>query len=250
MRRDIAGSWLVDSLSQGGTRMKRSFVLLLGMGLLVGLTTVAHAQESRYGAGVFFDRSVPVSGFHNRYAPSQIYGLALEYRLTARTTMEFEYHHMTIEDGKVEGQAFTWPIDKKTYLSPEANSRFNLNSFLINALAHLRAREMSDDLQLLPYIAVGAGYYDYQDRVSGLIYPGQKVEPLDPTIQQSFEDEHTALGANFGLGMTVVQGRYGLDIRGRYNIILGDLRPLEAWGFSGVFPITLFDLRTTFKVYW
>ncbi|MGA1195652.1 MAG: hypothetical protein ACO36I_04010 [Candidatus Latescibacterota bacterium] len=230
--------------------MKRLHGLLLGIGLLLVLATTAMAQESRYGVGVFFDRSVPMMGFNDRYTPSQIYGVVFDYRLSNRTTMEFEYHHMTMEDGKIEDQAFIWPIDKKSYLSPDAQSRFNLNSFVINALAHLRQRTNSDEMQLLPYIAVGAGYYDYQDRVSGLIFPGQKIEPLDPTIQQDYEDEHTALGANFGLGMAIVQGRFGLDVRGRYNVILGDLRPLEAWGFSGVFPITTMDFRTTFKLYW
>jgi hypothetical protein len=230
--------------------MKTVYGLLLSIGLLLVLATTAMAQGSRYGLGVFFDRSVPVSGFHNRYEPGQIYGVVLDYRSSNRTTLEFEYHHMTIEGGKIEGQAFTWPIDKKSYLSPEANSRFNLNSFVINALAHLQQRKSGEDMQLLPYIAVGAGYYDYQDHVSGLIFPGQKFEPLDATIQEDFEDEHTALGGSFGLGMTIVQGRFGLDLRGRYNVILGDLRPLEAWGFAGVFPITILDLRTTFKMYW
>ena len=165
--------------------------------------------------------------------------------------MEFEYHHMTMDEGKIEDLAFTWPIDKLKYSSPDANSRFNLNSFLINALAHLKTRSSGSELQLLPYISVGAGVYDYQDQITGMIYPGQKLQPLDQALMlDPQEDEHTALGANFGLGMTVVQDRFGLDIRGRYHIILGDLRPLEAWGVESVFPITMLDFRTTFKLYW
>lgn len=231
--------------------MKKSHGFLLGVALMLIVTTTATAQESRYGAGVFFDRNVPVLGFNDRYESSQIYGAVLDYQVSSRVTMEFEYHHATMENGKIERLAFTWPIDKKKYLSPEANSRFNLNSFLINALAHLRSRENTENLQLLPYIAVGAGFYDYQDTITGLIYPGQKAEPLDPNVYlDPVEDEHTALGANVGLGMTLVQGRFGLDVRGRYNIILGDLRPMEAWGLSNVFPLAMLDFRTTFKLYW
>lgn len=231
--------------------MKRSHGLLLGFALLLVFTTTVFAQEARYGAGIFFDRNVPVLGFNDRYEASQIYGLVFDYQVNPRVTMEFEYHHATMEDGKIEGLAFTWPIDKQKYLSPEAKSRFNLNSFLINALAQLRTRENSDNMQLLPYIAIGAGFYDYQDTITGLIYPGQRVAPLDASLHlDPVEDEHTALGANFGLGMTVVQGRFGLDIRGRYNVILGDLRPMESWGLSNVFPLTMVDFRTTFKMYW
>ena len=231
--------------------MKRAYDLLLGFALLLVFATTAFAQEARYGAGLFFDRNVPVLGFNDRYEASQIYGIVLDYQVSSKVTMEFEYHHATMDNGKIESLAFTWPIDKQKYLSPEAKSQFNLNSFLINALAYLRNRENTTDMQLLPYIAVGAGFYDYQDTITGLIYPGQRVAPLDPAVHlDPIEDEHTALGANFGLGMTVVQGRFGLDIRGRYNVILGDLRPMEAWGLSNVFPLTMLDFRTTFKMYW
>ena len=77
------------------------------------------------------------------------------------------------------------------------------------------------------------------------------LEPLDQTLQlDTVEDDHTALGVNFGLGTTIRQDRYGLDVRLRYHLILGDLRPMEAWGLDNVFPITMVDFRTSFKMYW
>ena len=229
--------------------MRRALGLVLCVWLL--MATQAAAQETRYGAGAFFDRSVPVMGFDARYSASEMYGVTLDYWTSNRVALEFEYHHVTMDNGKIETLSFAWPIDKKRYLSPEASSRFNLNSFLINALAYLRPRTSGSDIQLLPYVTVGAGFYDFQDRISGLIYPGQRVEPLDPDLHlEPIEDEKTALGANVGLGMTIVQGRFGLDVRSRYNVILGDLRPLEAWGLNSVFPLTTVDFRTTFKVYW
>ena len=209
----------------------------------------AEEGESRYGAGMFFDRSVPILGLGDRYPASQKYGLVFEYKLSSRTTMEFEYHHAKLTEGKIEGRAFTWGIDKKKYLSPDAQSSLNLNGFLINALVRL-GQPSGSDMQLAPYIAVGAGFYDYQDRISGMIYPGQKVEPLDADLLiEPREDEHTALGANFGMGMAVVQGRFGLDVRARYHLILGDLRPMKAWDLETVFPMGLLDVRTTFKIY-
>lgn len=227
----------------------------LWVGLATGLYVFAfggppvEAEGHKYGAGIFANRSTPLLGLADRYPASQEYGVVLDYRLSDRTTLELEYHHTRIDDGAIEHRAFQWNVDKKFYYSPEARSRFNLNAFLLNALVDLTERRGSD-LQLRPYLAVGSGFYDYQDRVSGLIYPGQKAEPLDPGLLMApREDEHTALGVSLGFGMAVVQGRFGLDVRTRYHLILGDLRPMEAWDMESVFPVSLLDVRTTFKVY-
>lgn len=232
--------------------MKKMYWICLGLMLLIMPTlspALALGTSSKYGAGIFFDRSVPIFGFDNRYAASQKFGVVLDRKLSARTTLEFEFHHAKLTDGKIEGQAFTWNIDRKRYLSPEAKSEFKLNSFLLNALVQV-GNYASGDMRLLPYVAVGGGFYDYQDTISGLIYPGQSATPLDTDILiEPRHDDHTALGTTVGLGMAVTQGRFGLDIRARYHMIIGDLRSMEAWGLKSVFPISMIDMRTTFKLY-
>ena len=232
--------------------MRKGFYVGLVVGLLVLLSIPqANAQgDRRFGAGVFVDRNVPVLGFSDRYSAGLKYGATFDYKLSDRTTLEFEYHHASLSDGKIEDDAFYWPVDKKWYYSPQAESKFNLNSFLITALSHL-GQTSAGNLDLSPYLAIGAGVYDYQDRVTGLVYPGQSVEPLDvDLLMLPTDDDHTPLGITLGLGMTVEQGRYGLDVRARYHMVLGDLRPMEAWGIKSVFPISMVDLRTTFKIYW
>ena len=103
-------------------------------------------------------------------------------------------------------------------------------------------------LVLLPLL--GAGFYAYQDRISGLIYPGQQGASLNPDLLiEPREDAHTSLGVNLGVGMAVVHGHFGLDVRARYHLILGDLRPMEAWGLKSVFPMGMVDVRTAFKFY-
>jgi hypothetical protein len=214
--------------------------------LLVPRTAQAQTQ---YGAGVFFDRSVPVLGFDDRYASSEQFGVVFARKLSERTTLEFEYNHAKLTDGKIERKPFVWSVDRKEYTSPNAKSEFNLNSFLVNALVGLGNRK-AEGIDLLPYVAVGCGFYDYQDRISGLIYPGQNAATLDPTVvMEPRADDHTALGTNAGLGMAIVQGRFGLDLRARYNVIIGDLRAMEAWGLDGVFPICTVDMRTSFKLF-
>jgi hypothetical protein len=233
--------------------MNKGFCVAFVVSLLVLLCLPQAGQADslgRFGAGIFVDPNVPVLGFGDRYPAGLKYGATFDYRISNRTTLEFEYHHASLSDGKIEDNAFYWPVDKQWYYSPQAESKFNLNSFILTALTHL-GDTTAGDLQLSPYVAVGAGVYDYQDEVSGLIYPGQPVEPLDTSLLlQPQTDDHTPLGATLGLGMVVKQGRYGLDVRARYHVILGDLRPMEAWGIEEVFPISVVDLRTTFKLYW
>jgi hypothetical protein len=231
--------------------MRRAIRFALVAGSLVALGAAdVSAEATRYGAGVFFDRSVPVLGLGDRYDASQKFGFVFDYKLSSRATLEFEYHHAGMSEGKIETASFTWGVDGEKYASPEAQSSFNLNSFLMNALVRLGEEPKHEGLDLIPYVSVGAGFYDYQDEISGLIYPGQRIEPLDADLLLDPQrDDHTSIGANLGLGMTVTQGAYGLDLRARYHLIMGDLRSMEAWGLKSVFPIGLVDVRTAFKIY-
>jgi hypothetical protein len=231
--------------------MRRAIRFALVAGSLVALGAAdVSAEETRYGAGIFFDRSVPTQGLGDRYAASQKFGLVFDYKLSSRATLEFEYHHAGMDKGKIETASFTWGVDGERYASPEAKSSFNLNSFLMNALVRLGEEPEGEGLELIPYVAVGAGFYDYQDEISGLIYPGQRFEPLDADLLiDPRRDDHTSIGANLGLGMSVMQGGYGLDLRARYHLIMGDLRSMDAWGLESVFPMGLVDVRTAFKLY-
>lgn len=225
--------------------------LILGLLVLIPVS-LAYAGDGahRFGAGVSFDRSIPILGLGDRYPASQQYGVVFDNRLSAKTTLEMEYHHTTLGDGKIERRAFIWPVDKQKYLSPDARSEMRLNSFLISALVRLGREPSGAGLQLLPYVAFGAGFYAYKDKISGLIYPGQKAKPLNPDVlMEPRTDAHTSLGASLGMGIGIVQGHFGLDVRARCHLILGDLRPMEAWGMKSVFPMSMVDVRTTFKVY-
>lgn len=224
--------------------------LVAGLLVLLAVPRVS-AQGHRFGAGISFDRSIPVMGLGDRYPATQKYGLMLDYRTAPKTTLEFEYNHALLSDGKIERMSFTWPGDKEKYLSPQARSEMKLNSFLVNALIRLDPADTSDTgMQLVPYLAIGAGFYAYHHRVSGLIYPGQQGAALNPDLLlEPQEDAHVSLGANFGVGMTVVRGHFGLDARARYHLILGNLRPMEAWGLKSVFPMGMVDVRTAFKFY-
>jgi hypothetical protein len=164
--------------------------------------------------------------------------------------MDLEYHWTRLDDGKIDGLSFVWPVDKQRYASPQAHSRMTFHGYVINALIRLGPEPSTAGMRLRPYIAIGAGFYDYNNTTSGLIYPGQKVKPLNPDLLMDPQtDAHTSIGANAGLGMCVIQGHFGLDLRARCHMVLGDLRPMEAWGTKSVFPMAMIDMRTAFKFY-
>jgi opacity protein-like surface antigen len=84
--------------------------------------------------------------------------------------------------------------------------------------------------------------------VSGLLWPGQK-NALTQELE-SFTDQRYALGFNAGLGVEAfVIDNVAVDLRGRYNFVIGQLRPLEDWGLSETFPLQLLDIGAGIKFY-
>ena len=105
----------------------------------------------------------------------------------------------------------------------------------------------------MPYLTLGAGLYDYSSKVSGLIFPGQVPSgsgaPPDPTvIQEPINDTRTSFSANFGGGVQFGLGdKAALDLRVRYNVVMGELRPFLVWGVEKTFPFNLIDIGVGFK---
>jgi len=210
-------------------RTRRYWFWVIGL-LFVASDTFAQ-DASRYGIGIFAGLNVPVQGLSQRYTTKQNFGITLDRRLKERTTIEFEYHRSTLDNGKIEDRTFIWSIDRQEYASPDARSEFKLNTFLVNALVRVGQWGNHTGLHFKPYLAVGAGFYDYRDEISGLIYPNQRVEPLDTTFWLEPQiDAHTALGGTVGFGVAALQSSlgFGLDLRARYHFFGGDLRPMEA----------------------
>ena len=128
---------------------------------------------------------------------------------------------------------------------------------MVNGLIYLKRGETGFAPKAWsPYLGIGTGFYKYNSSVSGLIYPGQKTEVapgagLDPTVHlEPFSDMRTALGVNLGLGLEAfVFSNISLDIRGRYNFVLGQLRPMEAWGIEEGIWLQFFEIGTGVKFY-
>ena len=139
--------------------------------------------------------------------------------------------------------------DGVPYKSPNAKSNMSLNSLLLNAVVRLaQYGEAFSSSSFAPYVAVGGGFYRYKNDVSGLLWPGQTgslVMEMEPVADKRF-----ALGFNAGFGVEAfVVDNVSVDIRGRYNLLIGDLRPYGDWGLEETFPLQLFDIGAGVKFY-
>lgn len=222
------------------------------VGLLILVLSVsawpAVAQEGSWGVGVFANYNVPVFGLGEWYDNDSKFGLNAAYVPASNVTVELEFHSGNFTDGSLLTRTFTW-TDGNDHISPNASSNMSLNSLLVNALVRLRQiGQPFAASSFAPYVAVGGGFYRYKNDVSGLLWPGQTgdlVLELEP-----FTDERYALGINAGLGVEAfIIDNVAVDLRARYNLMIGDLRGLEDWELSETFPLQMLDFGAGVKFY-
>lgn len=230
--------------------MKKMAVIMTCVGCCLGLWQTADAQETgQWGMGAFVDYARPTLGLADRWSGVPKGGITLTYTANPRISVEMEYHYSMFGDGSLETTPFTWAVDKRDYVSPNAVHEMRINSFLLNTLIHFQDRNRNTGFS--SYFAIGTGLYAYRTKVQNLIFPGQAVEPLNQSLhlpEQS--DVRTALGVNVGLGGTLPVGtQLALDVRTRYNVIFGYLRPHLAWGIAQTSFFQMLDLGVGLKYY-
>ena len=172
--------------------------------------------------------------------------------LTERLYLEVEYHHSDWDKGKLADKPFTWSVDGVDYLSPAAVQEMKMNSVAFNLLIFHQGIPSFRAKDFTYYYQVGAGVYDYKAERRNFIYPNQKAEPLDVTlVMQPQIDTRVALSGHLGLGMQAFAwDNVALDVRARYHIMMGDIRPMYDWGVeTKTFPMMLFDVGVGLKFY-
>lgn len=222
--------------------------------MLVLLASVVQAEDHRrIGGKGFLSYNIPVLSLQkNWYGPEPKWGGSLIYSMNSAITLEFEYQQTHYNNGKIEDRTFRWTVDSKDYTSPEASANMRMNSGVINALFRQGDKSGLFTSQTnSAYFMFGAGFHRYKNRVNGLVYPGQRVAPLDMTqLLEPQLDRRFALGASFGVGVERFLSRnFSLDFRAKYNFLVGNLRPREAWGVKEAWPMQMLDLEVSFKFY-
>ena len=234
---------------------KCKVVSLVVVALLLSSTGVAYGQGEvgSWGVGAFLDYNRSLFKMKDWFADGQgKVGVVFTYVVGPKVSVEVEYGRSRFTNGSLEERAFTWGVDGKDYLSPGAVSQMTLNNFLVNGIIRRTGAEVLRQGSYASYVTVGAGFYDYATDVRNLIYPGQKTAPLDRGLKlEPFSDTRTALGVNAGLGVEgFVFNNMSVDLRLRYNVLLGELRPMEAWGINGqTFPMQFWNVRGGVRFY-
>ena len=217
---------------------------------LLMLTGSANGQEGTYGIGGFFNLYVPLFNFRDMYGNGTKYGATIHYTYHKRKSVEVEFHHASFNDGSLETRRFRFS-DGKDYISPQAESKMTFNSVSANWLFALKAEGFGQGVT--PYLTFGTGLYDYSSKVSGLIYAAQiptgpNAPPNTSLLQEPINDTRTSFSTNFGGGLQFgLGGKAALDLRVRYNIVMGELRPFLVWDVEKTFPFNLIDLGVGIK---
>jgi opacity protein-like surface antigen len=225
----------------------------------------AVAQEAgRWAIGGAFGLNQPLAALQDYQSATSKLGLNFAYVVSPRVSVEFEYSQMKDDSAGLEGAYFVWFIDNKRYTDPDVSHEMQWNNFGMNAVIRLGDRPMLTAEQWNPYLTVGAGFYKYDSHVQNLVWPGQAIpvtgaSSLDPTgaagpdnalTLPSLHDRRAAATINAGVGLEafVIQN-VSIDLRARYFLSVGDLRPFNTFGLYQTFPLQQFDLTAGLKFY-
>jgi opacity protein-like surface antigen len=233
-------------------RLKKLLCLIGVLALL--LASDVQAQEGKWGLGGFVNYNVPLKNLRDRYDNSVKYGSTLSYVSSQAVTVEIEYHYSKFDDGKLAAQSFVYPVDGNTYTSPNAKSELTFNSLAVNALVFVGEDNQSHVFKgkdYRYYLAVGGGFYRYKAVNENFVFPGQTTNPINMSLVMEPQiDERTTLAGNVGVGLEAfVTDNLSLDVRGRYNFVIGELRPMLFYGRDRTRPLQLFDLGVGLKLY-
>lgn len=233
--------------------MKKWVFLLIGVQLLA-CASLSGAQEAskRWGVGTFLAYNIPIFQLKNRFSPTSKYGASWQYMLSARRYMEVEYHRSTFLNGKLAKKPFKWSVDNQEYVSPNATSEMKFNSLAMNLLLFHPREPKFQAKRSAHYLEVGIGFYNYRAENRNFIYPGQTIKPLNTgQVLQPQIDSKTALSVNVGYGVQAFAwDNVAIDLRARYNMVMGDLRPMFDWGIQNkTFPMHLFDIGAGLRFY-
>ena len=233
---------------------KKIWVAFLTCVFLLTAISMGEAQESgrKWGVGTFLSLNAPMGRLGDQFSPSSKFGMSWQYMLNKKLYLEMEYHRSEFNHGKLEEQTFTWSVDGKDYLSPEASTQMNFDGGAVNLLIFHQGAPSLKGGAFAYYFQVGGGYYHYKVERRNFIFPGQRQEPLDPTlVLQPQIDSKTALTLNAGFGIQAFPiDRIALDLRARYNVLMGEVRPMWDWGIENkTFPMMLLDIGAGVKFY-
>ena len=235
------------------TRTLRIFLL----GVLVALPSgelFADTHQNRWGIGGFVNYQVPLFSLRDRYAQTGKYGFNLNYVASNLVTVEVEYYYSKFNNGKLATTPFTYPIDSQDYISPNASSTMTYNSLCVNALVFVGEENQLHGFRAKDYrhyLALGGGFFRYNAENRNLVWPAQTSDEIDlGAVMDPQIDKRTTIALTAGAGLEAfVVDNISLDVRGRLNFVVGELRPMLFYGLERTRPLMSFDVGAGVKFY-
>ena len=235
------------------TRTLRIFLLGVLMALPSG-ELFADTHQNRWGIGGFVNYQVPLFNLRDRYDQTGKYGFNLNYVASNLVTVEVEYYYSKFDNGKLATTPFTYPIDGQDYISPNASSTMTYNSLCVNALVFVGEENQLHGFRAKDYrhyLALGGGFFRYNAENRNLVWPAQTSEEIDLTAAMDPQiDKRTTIALTAGAGLEAfVVDNISLDVRGRLNFVVGELRPMLFYGLERTRPLMSFDVGAGVKFY-
>jgi opacity protein-like surface antigen len=238
-------------------------MLTLRKGLIFAASLVALCVASeawaagKWALGGFVDYNSPIRGLGDRFNGESKFSGVLSYVRNDAVTVALEYNRANFKHGKLETTPFMWAVDGKSYTSPNTSSTMKLNSYMINTVIYPGQENQSHGFRPKDYrwyLLVGGGYVDYKQVNKNLIYPGQTggvTKTLNPNILMEPQvDKRVAMSVNLGVGVEAfITDSWAVDVRARYNVVIGEIRSMLQWNLQRVWPIQLLDVGAGMKFY-
>jgi opacity protein-like surface antigen len=232
-----------------------------GLIFVAGLVALCVASDAwaagKWAVGGFVDYNSPMRKLKDRFKGERKFSGVMNYVRSEAMTISLEYNRATFAHGKLETTPFKWPVDDKFYTSPNGSSRMRVISYMVNAMVFPGQENQSHGFKPKDYrwyILIGGGFVDYKLSNTGFIFPGQTggvTKTLDPKIIMDPQvDKRVTLSASFGAGVEAfITDGWALDVRARYNVAVGEMRPLLQWNMERVWPIQFLDFGAGMKFY-
>ena len=209
--------------------------------------------DGTWGVGVALGYDRPAFKLGEWYPSGGFsFGGTFVYVLNQNWSAEVDAFYGGYSGGELESRTFLWSIDGNEYNSPNASSEMVWGGGMINYLWHINGSgaRLAQGSGSSPYLLVGTGFTFVENKISGLIFPGQRSQPLDESlVLEPVSDRRIALGFNLGGGLEFyASSSLAIDVRGQYKLVISRVRPMEAWGLTEAYPLQKlsFDARIKF----
>lgn len=232
--------------------------LIFAASLIAVLYFASEASAAgRWALGGFVDYNSPARALKDRFSGVRQFSGFVNFARSDAVTFSLEYSRANFLHGKLETIPFKWPVDNNFYSSPNGSSTMRLSSYSINAMIFPGQENQSHGYKAKDYrwyILIGGGYASYRAVNKNFIYPGQNggvTKTLNPNLLMEPEiDKRVALSANLGAGMEAfISDSWAIDVRARYNIVVGEIRPLLLWNLNRIFPLQFINFSAGMKFY-